>query len=86
MLKKIAYVVITSGLFLAPLGASAMVASPTFPICVGSDCGSSLADEAHLASIAAASESVKEASGRTTRVAEQERTSDSPFPVDNSKD
>lgn len=86
MLKKIAYVVITSGLLLAPLAASATVVNPTFPICVGSDCGSALADEAHLGSIAAPSDSVKEASGRTTRVAEQERTSDSPFPVDNSKD
>lgn len=86
MLKKIAYAVVTSGLFLAPLGASAMVTNPTFPVCVGSDCASALADEAHKASIAAPSHSKREASGRETRVAEQKRTSDSAFPVDTSKD
>ncbi|MBI2295357.1 MAG: hypothetical protein HYU76_04815 [Betaproteobacteria bacterium] len=86
MLKKFAYAVITSGLFLAPLGASAMVVNPTFPVCVGSDCSSVLADEAQRDAIAAASGSAKEASGRKNRVAERERTSDSPFPEDNSKD
>lgn len=86
MLKKVAYVVVTSGLLLAPLAASAMVFNPTFPVCVGSDCASALADEAQRVLIATPSEYTKQAGGRETRVAERERTSDSPFPVDNSKD
>lgn len=84
MLKKVAYVVITSGLFLAPLGASAMVTDSPFPACVGSDCATAQHDVRD--SLAARSETAKEASGRKNWVTGQDRTSDSPYPADNSKD
>jgi len=86
MLKKTAYVVITSGLFLAPLGASAMVGDSPFPACVGVDCAIVSDDDVQTNSVAALSESAKKTSGRTNTLADRKRTSDSPFPEDNSKD
>lgn len=86
MLKKTAYVVITSGLFLAPLGASAMVGDSPFPVCVGADCTIVSHDGVQRDSVAALSESARETSSRTNTRAEQKRTSNRPFPEDNSND
>lgn len=86
MLKKIAYAVITSGLLLVPLGASAMVDDSPFPACNGSDCAAIPHDDAKKDTVATASGSKKQIGSRKTQVAEQTRTSDSPFPFDNSRD
>lgn len=85
MLKKIAYAVITSGLLLAPLGASA--AHDSFPVCNGADCATMPHDDAKKDTVATAtSVSKKQISSRKTQVAAQTKSSDSPFPVDNSRD
>jgi len=81
MLKKIAYVVVTSGLFLAPLGASAMVTDSPFPACVGPDCTIASYDGAQKDSIAALGESAKK-----NWVSGEKHTSNSSFPADNSHD
>lgn len=86
MLKKTAYVVITSGLFLAPLGASAMVGDSPFPVCVGADCTIVSHDDVQRDSVVALSESARKTSGRTNTLAERKPTSNSPFPENNSKD
>lgn len=86
MLKKFTYVAITSGLFLAPLGASAMVSDSPFPPCIGSDCAIVAGDDAQRVSTVVRGESANEATSRTNRAEVRERTGDSPFPVDNSKD
>lgn len=87
MLKKTAYAVITSGLFLVPLGASATVGDSPFPACLGSDCTIvSRNDGQNGNSVAAASESARKTSGRSDTRAEQKRRSTSPFPEDNSND
>lgn len=86
MLKKTAYVVITSGLFLAPLGASAMVGDSPFPACMGSDCTIVSHDDVQRDAVAALSESARKASGRSNTLTEQRRPSTSPFPEDNSND
>ncbi len=87
MLKKTAYAVITSGLFLAPLAASAMVDDSPFPACYGPDCATMTHDDSQKDTVATESESRKQISSRKTQVAGQTRTSDdSPFPADNSRD
>jgi uncharacterized protein YbjT (DUF2867 family) len=86
MLKKTAYVVITSGLFLAPLGASAMVGDSPFPACVGPDCAIVSHDDVQRDAVAALSESARKTSGRTDTLAAQKLTSNNPFPEDTSKD
>ena len=85
MLKKTAYVVITSGLFLAPLGASAMVGDSPFPACIGSDCTIVSHDDVQRDAVAALSESARKTS-RTNTLAERKRPSTGPFPEDNSND
>lgn len=84
MLKKIAFAVITSGLLLVPLGASA--AHDSFPVCNGADCATMPHDDAKKNTVATASESKKQISSRKTPVAEQTRSSGNPFPFDNSRD
>lgn len=85
MLKKTAHAVITSGLFLAPLGASAMVGDSPFPACIGPDCAIVSHDDRRN-SVAVLSESARKTSGRSNTLAEQKHSSTSPFPEDNSND
>lgn len=86
MLKKIAYAVITSGLLLAPLGASAMVNDSPFPACYGIECMPPTHEEAQLDTVATANESRKSGDSRKQRAEASSRAGDSAFPFDNSKD
>jgi hypothetical protein len=78
MLKKISYFVITGGLLLASLGASAMVNDSPFPDCNGPDC-TYTHDDARKNIVATASDSRRQAQHKTGAAG-------SPFPSDNSND
>lgn len=86
MLKKISYAVITSGLLLAPLGATAMVNDTPFPACYGVECWTPAHEQAQTDTVATANESRKPVDSRKQQVEAPSRSSDSPFPFDNSKD
>jgi len=78
MLKKIVYAVMTSGLLLAPLGASAH--ETPFPDCYGKDCAALPHEHAEKDIVASVSESRKQTSSRKNRVEGQATSSGSPFP------
>ncbi|MGQ0523576.1 MAG: hypothetical protein ACT4P8_07960 [Betaproteobacteria bacterium] len=79
MLKRKAYVLLASGLLLAPLSGYAMASDSPFPACIGADCTIVSHDGLQRNIVAAAGDSARNAIGRTSTAA-------SPFPEDNSKD
>jgi len=86
MLKKIAYAVITSGLLLAPLVASAMANDSPFPACYGVECMAPTHEQAKMDTVATASEFQKPMDSRQQQTRGSSRASDSPFPSDSSND
>jgi len=74
----------TSGLLLAPLGASAH--DTPFPDCNGADCATLPHEHAKNDIVTSTSKFNKQTSSRKLWVDKQAITSDSPFPFDNSND